>query len=103
MPPALTFTIAEAITVLEPPLTETQLRSIVVALGWKPAAYRRTGRAGHPWPAYEAADILKLHAALVPFLRIERLLCAWVRAPAYGRRAFTMPRRYQWGDACPRG
>ena len=76
MRPAVPLTLAEACTLLEPPITETQLRDIVTALRWKPAGWRPTGRPGHPWPVYEAADLMKLHAAIVPFLRLERLLCA---------------------------
>jgi hypothetical protein len=62
------LTLAEASQVLDPPMTEQQLRAIVTALGWKPAGNRHTGRRGRPWPVYEATEILQLHAALVPFL-----------------------------------
>ena len=81
MPAALTFTVAEACTVLNPPLTENQLRELIHALGWKPDGWRRTGRSGHPFPTYRAEELLRLHAAVVPFLRIERLLCACGRMP----------------------
>jgi hypothetical protein len=70
MPPATvtpTLTLAEAATILEPPITETQLRAIVTALRWKPDDHRHTGRAGRPAPAYNATRLLQLHAALVPF------------------------------------
>jgi len=65
--PALTIT--EACAVLEPPMTVTQLRDIISALDWQPVGYRHTGRAGRPMPAYDAAEIMKLHAALTPWLR----------------------------------
>jgi len=68
MPPAVAFTLREAAEVLNPPVTERQLRQIVTALGWKPAGHRHTGRSGHPFPTYDAAELLALHAALVPFL-----------------------------------
>lgn len=68
MPAAVTFTLAEAAMVLDPPVTEQQLRAIVTALGWKPDGWRRRAARGHPFPEYDAAEILKLHAALVPFL-----------------------------------
>ena len=70
MPVALTL--AEASTLLDPPMTERQLREIVRALRWQPAGTRRTGRAGHPTLAYDSADILRLHAALVPWLLDNR-------------------------------
>ena len=76
MRPAVTLTLAEAAAVLEPPLTEAQLREILHALRWEPDGWRRTGKRGHPWPEYDAAALMKLHAALVPFLPKERLLCA---------------------------
>jgi hypothetical protein len=67
---AVALTLAEASQVLDPPMTEQQLALIVRALGWKPDGWRATGRRGHPWPEYPAADLMRLHAALVPFLRI---------------------------------
>jgi hypothetical protein len=64
------LTLAEASAVLDPPISERQLRQIVTALQWVPCDYRRTGRPGHPHPAYDAAEIMKLHSALIPFMRI---------------------------------
>jgi hypothetical protein len=68
MPPAVAFTLREAATVLNPPVTERQLRAIVTALGWKPVSHRHTGRDGRPPACYPAERILQLHAAIVPFL-----------------------------------
>lgn len=68
MPATVTLTLAEAAQVLDPPMTEQQLRKIVRALGWQAADQRRTGKPGHPAPAYPAAGLMRLHAALVPFL-----------------------------------
>jgi 2-keto-3-deoxy-L-rhamnonate aldolase RhmA len=68
MPATVTLTLAEAAQVLDPPMTEQQLRAIVRALRWEPEGYRHTGRAGRPGARYDAGKILKLHAALVPFL-----------------------------------
>jgi hypothetical protein len=65
------FTLAEAVTVLDPPLTEVQLRRIVAALGWRAAGYAHTGRPGHPVARYDWLDLAGLHAALVPYLRTE--------------------------------
>jgi hypothetical protein len=63
----VTLTLAEAAAILDPPMTERQLRAIVTALRWQPCEYRRTGRAGRPAPAYDAAMLLRLGAALAPF------------------------------------
>lgn len=65
---AVTLTLAEASEILEPAMTEQQLRTIITALGWKPAGWRHRHGRGHPWPEYDATRILALHAALVPFL-----------------------------------
>jgi hypothetical protein len=62
------LTLAEAATILEPPITERQLRAIVRALHWQPTGYRSNGRPGHPWPLYDAEQIMKLHEALAPWL-----------------------------------
>jgi hypothetical protein len=69
MPAAVTLTIAEAATILDPPLTERQLRAIIRELRWQPAAWRHpgTGR-GHPVAAYDWAQISRLHTALLPWL-----------------------------------
>jgi len=72
METAVTLTLSEAAAVLNPPVTEQQLRQIVSALGWKPAGNRHTGKRGRPWPVYDAARLLELHAALVPFLANDR-------------------------------
>lgn len=65
--PAVALTLAEAAAVLDPPITERQLRAIIRELGWKPETHRHTGCAGRPAPAYDATRLLRLHAALVPF------------------------------------
>jgi len=64
----LAFTLAEAATVLNPPLSEHQLRMIVRALGWQPCGKRYTGKGGHPFGTYDAARLMELHAALLPFM-----------------------------------
>ena len=66
---AATLTLPEAVSIFETPLTQKQLRAIVSALGWKPAEWRHTGRGGHPHPAYDAEQLMRLHAALLPFRR----------------------------------
>lgn len=65
---AVTLTLAEAATVLDPPVTEQQLRAIVTALGWQPHGARHTGKAGRPAPCYDATRLMQLHASLAPFI-----------------------------------
>jgi hypothetical protein len=62
------LTLSEAASVLEPAITEHQLRAIITALRWQPDGHRHTGRPGHPHPVYDAARIMRLHAALLPFI-----------------------------------
>jgi hypothetical protein len=69
MPTAITLTLAEASQVLDPPMTEQQLRAIVSALGWQPHGGRHTGKAGRPMATYDATRLMQLHAALAPFIR----------------------------------
>jgi hypothetical protein len=63
------LTLSEAAAILDPPFSEQQLRQIIRALGWQPAAWRHpgTGR-GHPVAAYDWAQISRLHTALLPWL-----------------------------------
>jgi hypothetical protein len=68
MATAVAFTLSEASSILNPPMTETQLRTIITALRWQPEGWRQTGRVGHPYPTYPAEEILRLHAALLPWL-----------------------------------
>lgn len=65
---SVAFTLAEAAEVLDPPLSEAQLRAIIKALGWQPAGKRYTGRDGRPRPTYDMARIQRLHIALRPFM-----------------------------------
>jgi hypothetical protein len=65
---SVAFTIAEAAAVLDPPMTEKQLRKIIFELGWRPAGWRYTGRSGHPISTWDMARIQRLHIALLPFL-----------------------------------
>ena len=63
------LTLAEASQVLDPPMTEQQLRHIIRALHWQPAGWRHPGGRGHATATYDAGDLMRLHQALVPFLR----------------------------------
>jgi len=65
---SVAFTLSEAAEVLDPALSEKQLRMIIRALGWKPAGHRYTGRGGHPFATYDMARIQRLHIALLPYL-----------------------------------
>lgn len=67
-PPVPAFTLAEAVPLLNPPITETQLRQIIHALHWQPTGRRYTGRSGRPADTYSADRLFKLHAALIPFI-----------------------------------
>ena len=64
----IAFTLAEAATILDPPMNERQLRMIVRALGWQPSGKRYTGRSGRPVDTWDAAAIMRLHGALAPLL-----------------------------------
>jgi len=64
------LTLAEAATLLNPPMTEPQLRAIINALRWQPCGTRPSGRRGRPAATYPWQDISQLHAALVPWLGI---------------------------------
>jgi hypothetical protein len=68
METAVALTLSEAAAILDPPMSADQLRAIVTALGWKPAGNRHTGKRGRPWPVYDAGELLKLHAAIAPWL-----------------------------------
>jgi len=64
---AVTLTLAEAAAILEPPVTERQLRAIITALAWQPSGHQHTGRSGRPAARYDATRLMLLHAALAPF------------------------------------
>lgn len=63
-------TLSEAASILDPPMTETQIRAIINALGWPPAGTSPNGRRGRPQHTYPWADITALHALLAPWLQI---------------------------------
>lgn len=66
------FTLAEAVTMLHPPISERRLRAIIAALpGFTADGARRDGRPGHPHPTYQWAELAKLHAAITPWLNSE--------------------------------
>lgn len=69
---SVAFTLGEAAAVLDPPLSEDELRAIIRALHWKPAGKRYTGRGGHPFDTFDMARIQRLHIALRPFMDAAR-------------------------------
>lgn len=64
------LTLAEAVTVLNPPIGEPQLRAIIRALALPHTGTRPNGRKGRPQLTYPATQLMALHAALVPWLPI---------------------------------
>jgi hypothetical protein len=72
MPDAVLLTLAEAASVLDPPLSERQLRAIVRELRWQPAGWRHAGTGrGHPVACYDWAQLSRLHTALLPWLSAD--------------------------------
>ena len=68
---AVDWTLAEAASWLDPPITEDQLRAIVNALGIKPVTAppaKVVRSAGRPPRRYAAVEIMSLHAAVAPWL-----------------------------------
>lgn len=64
----LEFTVEEACEILDPPMQPGQLRAIIAALRIPAAGARYTGRAGRPMATWDAATLMRLHAALLPWL-----------------------------------
>ena len=59
----VTFTLAEALQVLDPPMTRRQLRRAITQASLRPSGKRYTGCAGRPALRYDAADLMKIHSA----------------------------------------
>lgn len=68
MPPDVAITLAEASGFLDPFVSEEQLRLLIKALRIPKAGARHTGRAGHPENTYDAAELLRLHSDVAPWL-----------------------------------
>ena len=62
------LTLGEAAAILQPPMTEKQLIMVVAALNLPHCGVRHTGHSGKPRRTYPAADLMRLHAALLPWL-----------------------------------
>jgi hypothetical protein len=62
------LTIDEVITLLDPPISRRQLADLIAALHIQPVGNRwRSGR-GRPALTYDAAELMRLHAAIAPWL-----------------------------------
>ena len=61
------LTLREAVTILQPPITERALRDIIRALHIRPCGHRH-GRTGRPADLFDWAEITRLHGALAPWL-----------------------------------
>jgi hypothetical protein len=67
------FTIDEAVTVLDPPMTHRQLADLIAALRIRPVGKRPQPRRGRPTLTYDAAELMRLHAAVAPWLKPSAL------------------------------
>ena len=61
-------TVADAVTMLNPPMTGRQLRDILRALTIPPCGRRWTGGMGRPADLYDWGEITRLHEAIAPWL-----------------------------------
>jgi len=61
-------TVAEAVTLLNPPIGERELRDILRALHIPSAGRRWTGNSGRPASLYHWDQITRVHAAIAPWL-----------------------------------
>jgi len=66
--PPPNFTVSEAASVLDPLIAPSALRALVDALCLAPAGQRHTGRPGHPERTFPIDELMRLHAAVAPFL-----------------------------------
>ena len=69
VPGTPSLTITEALSLLDPPITEAQLRHAIAAAGLKPCGSRPTGQPGRPHPTYSWPELVALHGALSPWLQ----------------------------------
>lgn len=62
------LTIDEMITLLDPPITRRQLADVIAALRIQPVGKRWRSSRGRPALTYDAAELMRLHAAISPWL-----------------------------------
>jgi hypothetical protein len=66
--PGVALTVDEAVLVLDPPITRDQLAGLIAALGIRPVGKRQQPRKGRPCLTYDAAELMRLHAAVARWL-----------------------------------
>jgi hypothetical protein len=66
--PGAALTVDEVVLVLDPPITCDQLAGLIAALGIRPVGKRHQPRKGRPRLTYDAAELMRLHAAVAPWL-----------------------------------
>jgi hypothetical protein len=70
------LTLTEAASILDPPMSEHQLRIIIRALNHpalRPVGRRRNGHAGRPAATYDSTKLHQLHGDLASWLEPQRL------------------------------
>jgi hypothetical protein len=65
--PGAALTVAEAAAWLDPPITARQLGELITTLRVAHAG-RRPSTGGRPPQVYDAAELMRLHAAVTPWL-----------------------------------
>jgi len=65
MRPADGWTVEDAATLLDPPITADEVRALITAARIQPTGLRRTGRRGRAPFVYDPTDLMRGHAALV--------------------------------------
>jgi hypothetical protein len=66
--PKVALTVDEAVLVLDPPITCDQLAGLIAALSIRPVGKRQQPKRGRPRLTYDAAELMRLHAAVAPWL-----------------------------------
>jgi hypothetical protein len=64
----VTLTIDEAADWLDPPITRQQLAGLIAALGIRPVGKVQGPGRGRPRLTYDAAELMRLHAAIARWL-----------------------------------
>jgi predicted ArsR family transcriptional regulator len=67
-PEAAALTIDEMATLLDPPMTRRQLADLIAALDIRPVGKRQKPGRGRPALTYDAAELMRLHAAVARWL-----------------------------------